>query len=347
MARPPETLPPPAGDGNEGLGWVGTYYPGVRDLRDAAQIVLGAGAELWGQDIRIKAAPIRRIRGVVFGADRKPAANVQVRAARTDETLLEDIRTTSTDDGTFDFPNLYDGDWIIAAQQEKESVGFMAFAAVELRGREPDSLELRLSPPFTIRGKVSVAGVAALASRAGIFLRPQLIAGSQELSHGSVDEDGNFRIDNVYPGSYKVMAGISELPVFLTAIRIGGRDILGQYVALDPASPPLEILFDTEGGRVRGNVEDCGSAVVVLVPQEDTLRDARFVQTARCGERGEFEIPNLRPGGYFAFAFGRWEGPLDLLARLDRGMINQAVSVQVSRGDTAVIELGVTFRDRR
>ena len=223
----------------------------------------------------------------------------------------------------------------------------MAFAAIDLSGREPVPLELRLSAPFTIRGRVSVAGAAALAGKAGVFLRPRLIAGSQELSQGLVDDDGNFWIDMVYPGSYKIIAGMSGLPVSLTAIRIGGRDILGQYVSLEPGSPPVEIMFDTEGGRVSGKVEECGNAVVVLVPQEDVLRDPQFVQTARCGDHDRFEIPNLRPGGYLAFAFDRWEGPLELLARLDRGLSDQAVGVHVSRGETSIVDLGVTFRDRR
>jgi hypothetical protein len=88
-------------------------------------------------------------------------------------------------------------------------------------------------------------------------------------------------------------------------------------------------------------VEDCGSAVIVLAPQERDLQEAQFVQSAKCGERGRYEFPNLRPGDYYVFAFDRWEGAAELLKNLDQAMINQAVSVRVTRGEAATADLRV------
>jgi len=172
MAKAPKAVPPPHGAAEDRLGWIATYYPGVIDARAAAEIVLAAGSDLWGHDIRLKAAPMRRVRGTVLDIDGNPAGNTRIRAARTDETLSEELQTASTDDGVFEFPNLYDGEWSISAQREVEGVKFMAFVAAQVSDRELDPLKLCLSAPFTVRGAISLAEASGLDGRVGIFLRP-------------------------------------------------------------------------------------------------------------------------------------------------------------------------------
>jgi hypothetical protein len=58
-------------------------------------------------------------------------------------------------------------------------------------------------------------------------------------------------------------------------------------------------VFESKGGGVRGTVEDCGSAIVVLKPQTPHP-EPQFIQTAQCSEGGRFDIANIRPGDYYA-----------------------------------------------
>ena len=77
---------------------------------------------------------------------------------------------------------------------------------------------------------------------------------------------------------------------------MGDREILGQNVELLSSALPVKIIFESKGGGVRGTVEDCGSATVVLMPQDNALREPQFVQTTSCAEAGRFEMTNILPG---------------------------------------------------
>jgi hypothetical protein len=200
-------------------------------------------------------------------------------------------------------------------------------------------------PPFTASVSVAFEGAEKPRTRAEIFLRPAAIAGSQGMGHALADRTGNFQIKDVYPGTYKVVAVSPGAPYFLSSIKLADREVLGQFLEFQNGTVPLHVVFESKGGGVRGVVEDCGNATVILAPADRSLREAQFVQTAKCGDGGRFEIANMRPGDYSAFALNRWEGPLDLLSNLDRGLANQGVSVRVNRGETATVELRITSQE--
>jgi hypothetical protein len=109
---------------------------------------------------------------------------------------------------------------------------------------------------------------------------------------------------------------------------------------------PVEIKFEAAGGGVRGMVEDCGSGTVVLAPQDSALQEPQFVQTTRCGDQGRFQIANVRPGDYYAFAFDQWEGAAELLSSLDQSLVNKAVRVRVERGAFGNVALRITSRNQ-
>jgi hypothetical protein len=261
-----------------------------------------------------------------------------------DELLPTNIHTVSGDDGSFEFPALPNGEWVVSA--EMQSGGKVrGFAEAHMAGRDLDRVELHLSMPFTVRGSVSVDGSDGrkLDKKVAIFLRP-LVGASEGLPQGILDQDGAFKIENVYPGLYKIFAVSPGPPHFLASILMGDREMLGQNVELASGALPVRIAFETKGGGVRGTVDDCGNATVVLLPQDNALREPQFVQTTRCAEAGRFEMTNLRPGDYYAFAFDQWEGPAALISGFDQSLVNQAVTAHVQKGDVLTIDLRVTAR---
>jgi len=158
--------------------------------------------------------------------------------------------------------------------------------------------------------------------------------------------DGSFRINNVYPGKYKIVAVSPGSPYFLDSVRMGDRELLGQFVDLVSATLPVEIKFESEGGGIRGRVEGCGSGTVVLAPQDSALQEPQFVQTTRCGDQGRFQFANVRPGDYYAFAFDQWGGAAELLSGLDPSLVNKAVRVRVERAAFGNIDLRITSRNQ-
>ena len=347
-ARSPIGLPPPAGAEDERLGWAHTYYPGVLDRYSAVKISVHAGSDVWGRDITLRITRLVRVRGIVFDNKGDAGAKVPVQAARTDETLSDDIRVLSKEDGSFDFPSLPEGEWRVFAETEGSDSKLRASAVAQVTGHDLDRLDLRLTPPFAVTGSVALLpaeGAKPDKKALGIFLQP-LVAGSEGLSQTTTDSNGNFRINNVYPGKYKIVAVSPGPPYFLNSVRMGNRELLGQYFDLVSGTLPMEIKFEAEGGGVRGMVEDCGSGTVVLAPQDSALQEPQFVHTTRCGDQGRFQIANVRPGEYYAFAFDHWGGAAELLSDLDQSLINKAVRVRVERGAFGNVALRITSRNQ-
>ncbi len=344
-ARPPGGLKPPAARDDGRLGWVDTYFPGVPERSLAAKIMVAAGSELWGTDIPLRFAPVYCLRGVVIDTMGDPVARLPVKATPIDETLPTDIRTVSAEDGSFEFPALPNGEWVVSAEMAGGSAKLRAFVLEHVAGRDLNRVELRLSTPFTVRGSVSFDGSDSRKprTRVAIFLRP-LIGAAEGLPQGILDQDGTFKIENVYPGPYKIVAVSPGPPYYLASLSMGDREVLGQSLELSPGALPIKIVFESKGGGVRGAVDDCGSATIVLQPQDSALQEPQFIQTARCGEGGRFQVANLRPGYYYAFAFDKWDGPRDLISSFDQSLANKAVTVNVHPGEVASIDLRVTFR---
>jgi hypothetical protein len=339
-ARAPSGLKPPQRE--ERLGWVRTYFPGVADIRAAARISVAAGTELWGHDIRLEASPLRRVRGMALGPDGKPAAGAELIAARTDEILPDEMETTAGPDGAFEFDALHDGEWGVSAR----SGDLRCSALVSITGRDVDRVDLTLSPPFELPGAVAFDGEWPLKQnvKAGILLKTPVALSSQKPIQGSAGPDSRFVINGVYPGTYKVLATPPGGQYFLGAIALGDTDITAQYVHIGSGATPLRIRFDSKGGGVRGTVEDCGGATVVLAPRERGFQEPQFVLTGKCAQGGRYEFSNIRPGDYYAFAFDRWNGPSDLLEALDQYTANRAAPVAVRAGETATADLRVTTR---
>jgi hypothetical protein len=297
-----------------------------------------------GRTLRFAGIRSFRVRGTVFDNRGEPAAKVPVQAVRIDETLPDDIRVVSQEDGSFEFPSLPEGEWRVLAEAESADAKLRASAVFQVMGRDLDRLDLRLTAPFAVTGHVTLLppeGAKPDKKALGIFLQPS-VAGSQGLSQTTADSTGNFRINNVYPGKYKIVAVSPGPPYFLNSVRVGNRELLGQYVDLISGVLPVEIKFESEGGGVRGLVEKCGSATVVLAPQDPTLQELQFVRTARCEDQGRFQITNVRPGDYYAFAFDQWGGAAELLSGLDQSLINKAARVRVERGTFGNVALRIT-----
>jgi hypothetical protein len=289
-----------------------------------------------------------RVGGIVFDNKGEPIAKVPVQAARTDETLSDEIRVVSKQDGSFEFPSLPEGEWRVFAETEVSGSKLRASAVAKVLGHDLERLDLRLMPPFAVTGSVAFLPSSSFKpdqKAVGVFLQT-LVPGSEGLSQAYTDSNGNFRITNVYPGKYKIVVVSPGPPYFLDSVRLGNRELLGQFVDLVSDTLPVEIKFESEGGGISGMVEDCGSGTVVLAPQESTLQEPQFVRTTRCEDQGRFQLANVRPGDYYAFAFDQWGGAAELLSGLDQSLANKALRVRVERGALVSVALRITPRNQ-
>jgi hypothetical protein len=326
---------------DEHLAYATTYYPSVDFPEGSAKIVVGPGAELSGEDIRLRAVSAWRLRGRMVLPSGDPAAGastVNAISAAEGSSESETVGARTRADGSFEFPRLHRGRWSVTAVLP--TVG-AACREVEIVDKDIDELEMHLAEPFTLNVKI-VRDPPPADSKSKTELRLFLRGvGNSDVREGSIDDKGEFTVTRVMEGRYLIVPLLGDASsmysYYLASIRVAEREVLGETVELTAGSP-ITILYKADGGGVRGTVEDCSSASVVLVPQVRALQGiGDFIRHASCDAGGHFEIAKVRPGEYYAYAFDQ-QPPIKGLTEL---LVNRAVRVTVRSGEFSGVALRV------
>jgi hypothetical protein len=325
------------------LAYATTYYPSVDFREGGAKIVVGPGAELFGEDIRLRTVPAWRLGGRLVAPSGDPASGASTVNATSDaesSSESETVGARSRADGSFEFPRLHRGRWSVTAVAPPAGA---AFREVDVVDKDIDELEIRLAEPFTLNMKI-VRDPPPAKTQSKTEMRVFLMGGgNSDVREGSIDARGEFSVTRVMEGRYRIVPLLGDVAsmysYYLASIRMAEREVLGETVELTAASPPITIFYKADGGGVRGTVEECGSARVVLVPQVRALQGfGDFIGHAACDASGHFEISNMRPGEYYAYAFDR-QPPIQDMAEL---LVNHAVRVTVRPGEFSGAALRVT-----
>jgi hypothetical protein len=327
----------------EHLAYATTYYPSADFRGGGAKIVVGPGAELFGEDIRLRTVAAWRLRGrlVAPSGDRASGSStVKATSEAGDSSELETVGARTGADGSFEFSRLHRGRWSVTAVAPTAGAAFRGLDVVD---KDIDDVEIRLAEPFTVNMTIRRDPPPADTKSKTEFRVFLIGEGNTDVREGSIDAKGAFSLTRVMEGQYRIVPVLGDVAsmyaYYLASIRIAGREVLGEMVELTAASSPITILYKADGGGVRGAVEDCGSAHVVLAPQEPALQGiGGFIRHADCDPSGHFEISNMRPGEYYGYAFDRQPPMKDLAEQL----VNRAVRVTVRSGEFSAATLRVT-----
>lgn len=350
-ATPPRELKPPVREPGSDLmlRWTRTYYPGVAEPEAAEKIVLHPGGT-FDVELKLAAVAAHSVKGVVLSADGKPEVKAAVRL--TEESYLPGpYHAESQADGSFELTAVPDGEWYLRAEAEQGDEELRGAQWITMAGRDLEGIALRLSPPFSVSGRVAMevpAGTQApkpptvvLRSHTGRLARE---SGRPPIGPSvTARDDGSFVIEDVYPGSYEIW-GSPAPPYYFDAATIGGAEVNTREVDLSgPTS--IVLVYRSNGGAVTGKAEECGSGVVVMVSQDRSQNGTRVVRTSACGADGRYEIAAVRPGDYYLLAFSKatWPRPynqlsLERLIGTDR-LLNRAAKVTIRPGGTTRADL--------
>jgi hypothetical protein len=338
------------------LGWAQTFYPGVTNAELAAKIDVPAGGEVSKLDIKLAAVPVHRIRGVVLDLHGDPVPKLSVTLGTGGALGPPSLhRDTKADDGTFEFASAADGDWNLSAVVNKDGVKLWAHQKVQVKGRDLENIGLRLTPPFSIQGKIIMEvpeGMPAPKPPSVILdYSDTLAAFADRINVGGVfnpDEKGDFTAMNLYPGPYGILPGFlapTTASYYLDSIRLGERDALESGVQIESGALPITVTYKLNGGTVRGEVEACGAGEILLIPQDPALRRNGFIHQTSCAQNGRFEIPAVRPGEYYGFALAA-DAPAGvrrklhgLRPELDQNLINQSIRISVRSNESTLADL--------
>jgi len=361
LARPKTTEPTTAHEGTR-TEVVPTYYPSAVDPAQAQRIVVGAGAELTGYEIRLQSVPVYRVRGVVLSPDGKPAVKAvvelqphipggnpgiflggtssrQVFSIRTGEIGLPETEDpfVTRDDGVFEFPTVPAGDWTLRAEGDpagSEGVSSVGSAMFSLGHGDPDDLKIQLAAPFHLSGSAVLTDGSPPPK--GVMLAISLYSETGRSGSGGITEpSGTLRLD-VMPGAHEIRADVMFGNYYVDSILLGSTDVTAQRVELAPASPPVKIILKP-ASTIRGTIEDAEGGTVVLFPQSIT----GIAYSASSGAGKTFALDGIPPGDYYAIALDRFDPRTMADAIRLRSLIPLATSVKVQQSSASPVQLKV------
>ena len=334
--RPPDPEP----DSGRALGWARTYYPGSVLPEGAATIPLHAGVEIRDLEVKLMTVPAHTIHGVLLQPDGSPAPKVKVTLGQGRPFPTAQM-VESAEDGSFQFTNVIDEEWNISAV----SSDLQASQWIEMSGRDMERLTLRLSPPFTVTGRVVLETPQGFpAPRVpAMHIHSHVPRTTLEMALGGpgvaakMEADGGFTIEKTYSGSYSIQPGNAVPPYYLDSIRVNGAEMSTLETDLTPGAS-ISVTYKMNGGTVRGTLEGCTEGSVWLVPQE-LARRYNYFRFAPCLEQGHYEFKAVRPGEYYALPV------IDDLPRpwlfgvFEQVLLDRATKVTVRAGETTAVDL--------
>jgi protocatechuate 3,4-dioxygenase beta subunit len=349
---------------------VPTYYPSVLDGSLAETILVRAGAELNGYEIRLQSAEVHRVRGIVLDPDGKPSAKATVElqaqvsprgpgiafniigpgglnlsianfpgAGRTQEQPV-----VTAEDGVFEFPSVRSGEWTIQARSDwvrdeiqHRNILRMGSAGFRVDREDPDELKIQFPTPFSLSLPTAIVMSDGSVPAPGVSVVVNLT--SETGPSGRIVEikgGGVLQVNEVIPGRYQIRADVVAGNYYVDSISLGSTNITGQSVELTPVPLPVKIILKP-AGTVIGTIEEADAGAIVLFPQNLT-GTGYSVQT---GVGRTFEINSVRPDEYYAIALDQLDPDAIADAVRLRGLIPRATSVRVEPGSSLSVQLKV------
>lgn len=354
--------------------FVSTYYPSAIDRAQAAQVVVRGGDDLPGFEIRLRTAPVYRIRGVVLDDADKPLPDATVKLqSRSNEHVLngqmsfgsvggsvryyfgsaglemEEASTLSGTDGAFAFPSVQPGDWLLRAESEPKrdsrqnlSLTWSNAVPAAISDHDLNDIQIRFPPTFTLEvttdwGDQPPPDNVRKRAATALLLIPA-DAASTTVPRFPSGNGAVSQFENVAAGRYRIVPLAGLVPGYYPAgVLLEDRDISGQPVELSPATPPLRIVFRPNAGTVRGTVENGVGATVLLWSQSDT--DLDLVRAVQAGAGGAFEFSSLTPGSYYVLAVDR--GLEREPETVIHSFLTNATPVQLEEGGSSSLALSL------
>ena len=306
-------------DGTREVHHSATYYPGTVERASAQRVDVQPAVALTGIDIRLVNTPMVTVSGKVSGIPEGNArAAVQVMREGEDnfdggpENLVKA-------DGTFTFAHLDPGKYTLTAisfgKSGPQRSVTSAPVEIEIAGTNIEHIELRMIPPFEVRGQVrfdderirspqpppEAPGQAPTRHSSVPVRQIRLEDGAgfmrQELSTEIVADD-TFTLERVLPGRYRVT--LSWGPGYVRSVSVGPTETEGDM--LDVRNGPVAAitvwvssLTCDIAGTVNGPDGPAAGAHVILAPETAGIH---FMRVVPAGPDGTYTITGLPPGKY-------------------------------------------------
>jgi hypothetical protein len=317
--RPPSMLAP-------------TLFPSTTDSAAAVAIPLARSEERLGIDVTLQSVSVASIRGLVVGADGRPAAGVVI--WRTPQrtvpfTLMASSAARTDSSGAFEFRNVPPGEYVLTARGgpgvtrmidgvERTVTTQWAQTGARVAGQDLHGVSLTLQPGLTVAGRVVFAGgttpswpiTAVRIQLSSVTDAPQPLGAPAVV----VQPDGTFTIEGVIPGVYRARVTFpasAEEKWFTKSAMHAGRDLVDVPVEIAPGGNLSDLVVTLTGApaRLSGNLANAAgqpaeqlSVFVFSTDPAHWWSGSRRVQTTLTNDAGAYVITGLPAGEYYLCA---------------------------------------------
>ncbi len=303
-------------------GYARTYYPGTIDPRSVQFISVASSQDLVGIDIALIPVRTARVAGSIVGRDGQPTmgGTLQLRPnAAAGEVAAVPVGANINRDGTFEFPNVPPGSYLIYAdkgRQQTSTEGDFSTMPVDVNGDDITGLAIAMPPGSTIAGRVAfdTADRDRLPPLTSIEIRPVPV--DPDLAPSSIADpglapDGTFAMYGI-TGVRRLLPTRMPPGWTLKEVRVNGIDATDRFLTFgrrEHSLSDVEIVLTDRVGDLAGTAVDADGrvvpgAAVIVMPIDRGLRygGSRYLRRASPAADGSFKIASLAPGVYYVAA---------------------------------------------
>jgi hypothetical protein len=284
----------PVGGGNH-LAYGKSCYPASSTAGAGSALRMEAGSEARA-DFHLPAVPGVHVRGTISGVPEGARIVVQIADAPVAK-LPSQIALNNR----FDFAGVVPGSYAIEGLAMADGKSRFAGATVNVGSSDVEGVVLAFVSSINVTGVLRFTGGKLPDS---LTLNVVLIPSDPGSWAGEPEWDAtrtSFVYSAIAPGKYRVNASAPPAPYYIDSVRLHGREVTGEELALTESTGPIEVLLRDDCGRLDGSVADADGKPAPA--QIMLLRGNLPPETGRSGEDGRFTMANLPPGDYVAYAF--------------------------------------------
>jgi len=342
------------------LRYLPTYYPGTSRPADAGGLLLAAGDERTGVDVRLDVGTMGRIDGTVMTSEGQVPPVSNVRLTSVPGSSYQTVSTAiARENGRFSMAGLMPGPYVLSADSSGPSGNLFASQLIDVNGDQTD-VQLTLKSPMTLKGRIVFDGTSSAPPLNG--WQPSLKAMARGGSGGTTaasDATGAFTVQRLPPGSYIVNgpasfgANANTVTWSLQSVVADGKDITDRPIDLTSETLPKDVVvtFSDKSQSVTGRLLQTNGApatdyTVIVFPTDKAywLTGSRRIVIGKPDSNGQFTlggpgIISLPPGEYLLAAVTDLDRDEQFDPALLASLVGAAAPLTIKPGERKVQDL--------
>ncbi|MBZ5556235.1 MAG: carboxypeptidase-like regulatory domain-containing protein [Acidobacteriia bacterium] len=345
-------------------GYARSYFPGTPNPAAAQFISMAPAQDIAGIAFAMSRTATARVTGRALGADGGPAGGSLTLAPSQQSIVATSVGARRFPDGTFEFPNVPPGQYIIRADRGRSNSsteGEFGVLPVSVGDRDVTGLLVQTSPGSAIAGRFTFDTYNNSKPPAQSALELVPLPGDVDqapLNHASADIHADWTFEMKGINGPRRLELVRMPPEWaLKEIRVNGIDATDRVLPFGRINQSLtgvEVVLTDRINTIAGTVADDrgqlapGSSVIIFsVDRDRWYSSSRFLRIAAAGAGGAFSVAGLPYGSYYAAAVDKppndgddaWQDPEFL-----RSLVTRASSVTLGDGHTVSLNLRLTAR---